>query len=48
MYTDDLFSTRNDDENRAVVAAVNTDDLVIAGFGVAGDAKQVDKLKFHP
>ena len=46
------FSTRNDVENRAAVAAVATDDLVIAGFAVAGDAKQVDKafdkLKFHP
>lgn len=52
VYTDDLFSTRNDSENRAAVAAVDTDDLVIAGFAVAGDAKQVDKvfdkLKFHP
>jgi hypothetical protein len=51
-YTDDLFSTRNDAENRAAVAAVSTDDLVIAGFGVAGEAKQVDKvfdkLKLHP
>jgi hypothetical protein len=52
VYSDDLFSTRNDSENRAAVAAVDTDDLVIAGFAVAGDAKQVDKafdkLKFHP
>lgn len=52
VYTDELFSTRNDVENRAAVAAVATDELVIAGFAVAGDAKQVDKafdkLKFHP
>ena len=52
VYTDDLFSTRNDVENRAAVAAVNTDDLVVAGFSVAGDAKQVDKvfdkLRLHP
>ncbi|MDH3682111.1 MAG: DUF2000 domain-containing protein [Acidimicrobiia bacterium] len=52
VYTDDLFSTRNDIENRAAVAAVNTDDLVVAGFSVAGDAKQVDKvfdkLGLHP
>ena len=50
-YTDDLFSTRNDEENRAAVAAVSTEDLDIAGFAVAGEAKQVDKvfdkLKFH-
>ena len=52
VYTDDLFATRNDVENRAAVAAVATEDLVVAGFAVAGDAKQVDKvfdkLRFHP
>jgi hypothetical protein len=52
VYTDELFSTRNDVDNRAAVAAVRTDQLVIAGFAVAGDAKQVerafDKLKLHP
>ena len=52
VYTDDLFTTRNDVENRAAVAAVATEDLVVAGFAVAGDAKQVDKvfdkLRFHP
>lgn len=52
IYTDELFSTRNDVENRAAVAAVDTDELVIAGFAVAGDGKQVDKafdkLRFHP
>jgi hypothetical protein len=52
VYTDDLFTTRNDVENRAAVAAVTTEALMVAGFAVAGDAKQVDKvfdkLKFHP
>lgn len=51
VYTDELFSTGNDVENRATVAAFTTEDLVIAGFAVAGDGKQVDKafdrLKFH-
>jgi hypothetical protein len=52
VYTDELFSTGNDVDNRAAVAAVPTDELVLAGFAVAGDAKQVgkalDKLKLHP
>lgn len=51
-YTDELFSTGNDVDNRAAVAAVSTEDLSIAGFAVADDAKQVDKaldkLRFHP
>lgn len=51
-YTDELFSTGNDLDNRAAVAAVSTEDLSIAGFAVAGDAKQVDKafdkLHLHP
>lgn len=52
VYTDELFATGNDTDNRAAVAAVATDDLVVAGFAVAGEARQVDKafdkLKFHP
>ncbi len=52
VYTDEMFSTMNDDDNRAAVLAVATADLVLAGFAVAGEAKQVDKvfdkLKLHP
>ncbi len=52
VYTDELFSTGNDDDNRAAVAAVATEDLAIAGLAVAGDGRQVDKafdkLRFHP
>ncbi|MCU1394987.1 MAG: hypothetical protein JWM34_3415 [Ilumatobacteraceae bacterium] len=52
VYSDELFSTGNDIDNRAAVAAVTTEALSIAGFAVAGDAKQVDKaldkLRFHP
>lgn len=51
-YTDELFATMNDADNRAAVAAVTTDELAIAGFAVTGEAKQVDKvfdkLKPHP
>lgn len=52
VYTDDLFTTGNDVDNRAAVRAVYTDDLVLAGFAVAGPArtvdKVVDKLRLHP
>lgn len=52
VYTDELFSTGNDVDNRAAVAAVATEELSVAGFAVAGERKQVDKvfdkLKFHP
>ncbi|QYG92204.1 DUF2000 domain-containing protein [Iamia sp. SCSIO 61187] len=52
VYTDDLFATGNDVDNRAAVRAVATDDLVLAGFAVAGPAKTVDKvvdkLRLHP
>jgi hypothetical protein len=52
VYTDELFATGNDVDNRAAVATIPTEELVVAGFAVAGDAKQVDKafdkLRFHP
>ena len=43
VYTDDLFATGNDVDNRAAVAKVATEDLVLAGFAVAGDRRTVDK-----
>jgi hypothetical protein len=52
VYTDDLFATGNDVDNRAAVAAVDTADLALAGFAVAGDRRTVDKaldkLRLHP
>lgn len=52
VYTEDLFATGNDVDNRAAVARVATGELVVAGFAVAGEGKQVDKvfdrLKLHP
>ena len=51
VYTDDLFATGNDVDNRAAVAAVATGDLALAGFAVAGDRRTVDKaldkLRLH-
>lgn len=52
VYTDDLFATGNDVDNRAAVRAVATDALVLAGFAVAGPSRMVDKvvdrLRLHP
>lgn len=52
VYTDDLFATDNDDDNRAAVARVATDDLKLAGFAVTGPRRDVDKaldkLRLHP
>jgi hypothetical protein len=52
IYTDDLFATYNDTDNRAAVAAVATDNLVLAGIGLHAERKLVDKvvkgLKLHP
>jgi hypothetical protein len=52
VYTDDLFATGNDVDNRAAVAKVATQDLVLAGFAVAGPRRDVDKaldrLRLHP
>lgn len=43
VYTDEMFATMNDRDNRAAVASVATEGLSIAGFVAVGDAKQVDK-----
>ena len=52
VYTDDLFATDNDVDNRAAVAKVTTEDLALAGIAVAGPRrdvdKAVDKLRLHP
>jgi hypothetical protein len=52
VFTDDLFATGNDVDNRAAVAKVATDDLALAGFAVVGPRRNVDKaldkVKLHP
>jgi hypothetical protein len=51
LYTDELFKTSNDVDNRAAVREVETEALQLAGFAVAGDRRQVDKaldkLRLH-
>ncbi len=51
VYTEGLFKTGNDVENRATVKVVGSDDLRLVGLGLREDKKTVDKiisgLKFH-
>ena len=51
VYTDDLFATGNDVDNRAQVAKVATEDLPLAGIALAGPRREVDKavdkLRLH-
>jgi hypothetical protein len=51
IYTQDLFATGNDADNRAAVAAVPTDQLNLVGLAIHADKKDVDKvvkgLKLH-
>lgn len=52
IYTMDLFTTYNDIDNRAAVAAVATGNLDLAGLALHADRKAADKvikgLKLHP
>lgn len=52
VFTDELFSTGNDADNRAVVRAVPAEKLSLAGLAVHGPRTSVDKvvkgLTLHP
>lgn len=52
VYTEELFSTGNDDDNRAAVRAVAAAGLRLAGVAVYGPRNAVDKvckgLALHP
>ena len=52
IYTKGLFATVNDADNRAVVAALATGQLDLAGIAVHGRKKEVDRvtagLRLHP
>ena len=43
VFTDDLFTTGNDSDNRTAVKAVRSEDLRLAGMALRGDRKAVDK-----
>lgn len=44
IYTDALFKTSNDHDNRAAVAARAADQLDLAGIGLHADRKTIDKV----
>jgi hypothetical protein len=52
IFTQELFGTDNDVDNRAAVAAVPSDDLRLVGLGFHHDRRVVDKvlsgLRLHP
>lgn len=43
VYTEEMFTTTNDDDNRAAVKAVPRAQLNLAGIGVYGQRSAVDK-----
>jgi hypothetical protein len=52
IYTEEMFSTGNDDDNRAAVRAVMAADTRYAGIAVYGPRNAVDKVfkgaRMHP
>jgi hypothetical protein len=52
VFTSDLFCTGNDDDNRAAVAAVATEELDLVAIAVHGPRNAVDKVtkgaRMHP
>ncbi len=44
VYTDELFATNNDEDNRAAVRAVAGGELRLAGLALRADAKIVDRI----
>ena len=44
IYTEDLFTTYNDVDNRAAVASVETGDLDLVGVAVYTDRRVADKI----
>jgi hypothetical protein len=43
VFTEELFQTGSDDDNRAAVAAVPADKLALVGLGIYGRRNAVDK-----
>lgn len=44
IYTEELFTTYNDDDNRASVAKYGQEELNLVGVGIRGKKNHVDKL----
>ncbi len=52
IYTEEIFKTYHDQENRDMVAKYDTEALNLVGLGLIGKKNQVDRtvkgLKLHP
>ena len=52
IYTEPLFSTKNEEGNHIEIAKHTDDDMPLVGIVIYGENKKVDKaldgLKFHP
>jgi hypothetical protein len=52
IYTEELFKTYNDDDNRAAVATVKAEDLNLVGMAIRSTKRQIDTvvkgLRLHP
>lgn len=52
IYTEELFKTYNDVDNRAAVAAVKEEDLNLVGMAIRSTKRQIDTvvkgLRLHP
>lgn len=44
IYTEEIFKTYNDTDNRAKVAEYKTDDLNLVGIGMIGKKNHIDRL----
>ncbi len=44
IFTEDLFSTPDDEANRAAVKAVKSDDLALVGLAMRADRGVIDKI----
>lgn len=44
IYTEELFKTYNDEDNRAMVAKFKTQELNLVGIAIRGKKNHVDKL----
>lgn len=44
IYTEELFETNNDEDNRAAVLAVSAEKLQLVGIAMRADRKTIDKI----
>jgi len=44
IYTHELFTTYNDEDNRAEIAKYKTDDLDLVGIGIRGKKNPLDRI----